>query len=229
MHETLKVSIRGVVPSIMCNGQTSDPLNPYSKQIKKISSKKSKTEDDHMEMARIEWNACMYINEKSHPCWPSDNLESMIIKAATKKRKGTDAKAGIFVSDHAPIIYEGPKTPEVLWNHKSFENNPFILRVPVTVNRNKVMRTRPIFRDWAIDFEVNYLKDMFDESQIVDFLTIAGRIIGLSDWRPKYGRFEVTSIKSVSYDQGEANEQEESMEGSKTISERERIPESVSY
>lgn len=205
MYKTIAFEIKGVVPTIMCNGQTADPLNPLSKEMKKISSKKNKTEEDHLELARIEWHASLYLDDKGHPCWPSENLESMLISAAKKTRKGTDAKVGIFIEDNAPVIYEGPKTAEGLWKYKAFDNNPFISRVPVVVNRARVMRTRPIFYEWSLCFDVNFLPDMFDSDQLVDIVATAGRIVGLSDWRPKYGRFEI--IKAEAKD-GKAEYQE---------------------
>jgi hypothetical protein len=200
MHETIRATIKGVVPTILCNGQAADPLNPFCKDLKKISSKKNKTEDDHRALAKTEFFSCMYVDEKDQPCWPSDNIESMIIKAAAKQRKGTDAKAGVFVDGHAPIIYEGPKTPKGLWSYKKMENNPFVLRSLVSVNRSRVVRTRPIFRDWSLKFDVHYLTDMFDKEQVIHIIETAGRVIGLSDWRPKYGRFQLVDVESVTYE-----------------------------
>jgi len=205
MHETLKFTIQGVVPTILCNGQTSDPLNKFAKDLKKISSKRNKTEDDHKAMAKLEFMACMYVNEKGNPCWPSDNIEAMIIKAAAKQRKGTDAKSAIFVENHAPLIYEGPKTPDALWNYRTMDNNPFVLRASVVVNRNRIMRTRPIFRNWSLEFCVHYLTDIFDKEQVIHTIETAGRVVGLSDWRPKHGRFNIINIEEVN--QGEENEQ----------------------
>ena len=84
MYRTVSFRIKGVVPTIMCNGQTSDPLNPFAKQMKKISSKRNKTEDDHLELARIEWHASLYVDAKGRPCWPSENIEAMMIAAASR-------------------------------------------------------------------------------------------------------------------------------------------------
>ena len=213
MNAALKFTIQGVVPTILCNGQTSDPLNKFAKELKKISSKRNKTEGDHKAMAKLEFMACMYVNEKGNPCWPSDNIEAMIVKAAAKQRKGTDAKSAIFVDDHAPLIYDGPKTPDTLWSHRTMDNNPFVLRASVVVNRNRIMRTRPIFRNWSLEFVVHYLTDIFDKEQVISTIQTAGRIIGLSDWRPKYGRFNVVNIEEI---KGEGEENEQEMDGKET-------------
>jgi len=233
MHETLRFTIQGVVPTILCNGQTSDPLNKFAKALKKITSKKNKTEEDHKEMAKLEFMACMYVDEKGHPCWPSDNLEAMIIKAAAKSRKGTDAKSAVFIESHAPLMYDGPKTPEALWKHRTMDANPFVLRASVVVNRNRVMRTRPIFRDWALQFDVHFLIDMFERDQVIDILETAGRVIGLSDWRPKYGRFNVVKAESITYEEGNKNgeekeQPEEKVDGEEVSTEGQGVLEEVS-
>lgn len=31
------------------------------------------------------------------------------------------------------------------------------------------------------------------ESDLIDILRVAGRIVGIGDWRPRYGRFEIVS------------------------------------
>jgi hypothetical protein len=191
MYKAIRFTIKGVVPTIMHNGQTSDPLNRYAKEMKKLTSKKIKTDEDHLAVAKVEWFAALYVDDKNRPCWPGENIESMIVAAARKNKLGIQAKSGIIVDGNTPIDYEGPKNAEKLWSYKSFDKNPFISRVPVVVNRSRVMRTRPIFTDWSLTFTVHYLPTMLTEDQVIEFMEIAGTTIGLSDWRPKYGRFHV--------------------------------------
>ena len=63
----------------------------------------------------------------------------------------------------------------------------------VKIQTSKVLRTRPIFPNWELTFEVMYLPDVVDESDIDEAINTAGYIIGLAEYRPEYGRFEVTS------------------------------------
>lgn len=55
----------------------------------------------------------------------------------------------------------------------------------------RVMRTRPIFRSWSCAVDIDFLPDQINQRDIVEFVEVAGRIIGLCDWRPKFGRFEI--------------------------------------
>ena len=208
MYEALKFRIRGVVPTIMHNGQTSDPLNFYAKEMKKLTSKRNKTDYIHLQLAKLEWFAALYVDDKGRPAWPGENIESMIIAAAKKTKNGQQAKAGLFVYGNFPLLYEGPKSAERLWDHKAVEKNPFVSRVSVVVNRNRVMRTRPIFIDWQLDFIVHYLPTVLTEEQIIEFINTAGIVVGLSDWRPKYGRFTVLSHERVTPMKAKAKPQE---------------------
>ena len=53
------------------------------------------------------------------------------------------------------------------------------------------MRTRPCFEAWELKFIVLFDDTIVEEAQIRSFLELSGRVIGLADWRPKHGRFEV--------------------------------------
>jgi hypothetical protein len=202
MYESLKFKIKGVMPTIMHNGQTSDPLNEYAKKMKKITGKRSKTDSDHKEVARLEWYAALYVDEHDRPCWPGENIESMLVAAAKKSRMGPTVKSGLFIDGNSVVEHDGPRTADALWNFKPFGKNPYISRVPVSVNKARVMRTRPIFNNWSLEFVVNYMPSLLAEESVVEFVNVAGKVIGLSDWRPKYGRFQIESYKKLEVDNG---------------------------
>ncbi len=70
---------------------------------------------------------------------------------------------------------------------------------PSTKGRNPLYR--PMLKDWEISFDV-----VFDEMEIApsimkELFDIAGRIVGIGDWRPAkkgpYGKFQVTSWKEA--------------------------------
>jgi hypothetical protein len=51
------------------------------------------------------------------------------------------------------------------------------------------MRTRPIFRQWAATIIVDFLPDQLNARDVIELAEVGGRIIGIGDWRPKFGRF----------------------------------------
>ena len=187
----LNVHIRGIAPTIMHNGQTADPANEFAQAMKELTSKRSKSKADFAEISRIEFLASLYLDESGHPAWPGENIEAMIRAAARKQSKGKDVESSLFSNGYWPLIYDGPKSPEKLYADKRF------VKACLAVNpgaKTRIMRTRAMFPVWELKFTVNYDTDVIDAEQVTQWLAFAGQKIGLSDWRPRFGRFEVLAI-----------------------------------
>jgi hypothetical protein len=183
--QKLEMKWIGVAPLISHNGQLSDPLCKIAKEMKKVSSKRLKTDADFEEMSRLEFLGGLYMGSDG-PVVPAENIEAALVDGAKKNRRGPDAKAGLFVMNHAPIIYDGPKDAQGL-----FSDQRFVSRVSAKIQKNRIMRTRPIFKEWAITVCIEFESEILNKSDIVDFATKAGAIVGIGDWRPRHGRFTV--------------------------------------
>ncbi|MFA5054540.1 MAG: hypothetical protein WC565_10800 [Parcubacteria group bacterium] len=170
-------------PLIMHNGQTADPTNKWAKAIKKISSKKNKTDADYEEMARLEFLAGLYMSAQG-PVLPANVIDGVVQTAARKFREGPAAKSGCFCLEHASLEYEGPRTADDLW-----ENENFHFSALVRVQQSRVARMRPIFREWAAVVSLNIEDTLVDVSRVDEWMRVAGTQIGSGDWRPQYGRF----------------------------------------
>ena len=182
---TFKVS--GTSPLILHNGQTADPLNQYSKRMKMLSGKRAKTDADFQEMARTEFEAGLYLNKEGHVILPAIVLEAAIVSGAKKQRLGKAVQAGLYVLEDAPLIFpDAAMTVDELW-----ECGRYRFSVPVKVQMSKVIRTRPKFDEWALEFTVIYYDDILNEADVRKIITDTGDLIGLCDWRPRFGRFEV--------------------------------------
>ncbi len=186
-YQTLRFRIIGVSSLLMHNGQLADPLNPHSKSIAQVASKRRKTEADHLRMAELEFLGSLYLSG-GVPCIPAEMIEAALVKAAGQDRRGTKVKAGLVVRDNLRLEYEGPKKPQALW-----EDEAFRLRSPARVGAVKVMRTRPKFSAWEAECAVDFLPTLLNPSDVQGFLTIAGEQIGIGDWRPRFGRFSVAA------------------------------------
>lgn len=184
-YKAQKFKITGVAPLLMHNGQTADPLNQHSVSIAEITSKRKKTDADYREMARREWYAGLYLSN-GEPCIPSEAIEAALVKGAMKEKRGPAAKAGMIVEDNSPLIYDGPRKPDDLW-----EDERFRLRVPAKVGTSRIIRTRPRFETWSAEIVVKFLPSLLNPKDIRSFLIAAGEQIGLLDWRPRFGRFTV--------------------------------------
>lgn len=182
-YQRLSCRITGVSPLIMHNGALANPLNPIAKAMRRVSSKRAKTEADFEELARLEFLGSLYLGG-GEPCVPGEVLEAALTEAAKKMRRGNQAKAGIVCLGNFALEYEGPRKPDDLWRDESFR-----LVVGVRVQRAKVMRTRPIFRDWAAEVSIDFRPVDLNRSEVEEIVRIAGDVVGIGDWRPKFGRF----------------------------------------
>ncbi len=185
--KTLKLKLSGDT-IILHNGQLANPLNKFSKSLKEVSSKRTKTDADFERMAKIEFKGGLYMNSNG-PCLTAEIIEALAIAGAKKVKDGQNAKAGLMVTKAADLGYEGPRTADELWEDENFR-----LVVGVKVGKNRVMRTRPIFRNWSAVVEVEYEDTMANESRVVEWFQRAGREVGACDWRPKHGRFTVEQV-----------------------------------
>jgi hypothetical protein len=185
MYKTFSVTLQGVSPLVMHNGRLADPLSSITKAMKQISAKRDKTDADLEELARLEWYGGLY-SQDGAPCIPGEVLEAHVLEAAKKRRKGQQVRAGLYCDGNFPLLYDGPRDPDALWADPAFR-----FTVPARVQRNRVIRTRPIFREWGVRFEVTFNDTLLNEQDIIALLHLGGEQIGLCDWRPKFGRYVV--------------------------------------
>ena len=183
----VKARLTGNAPLILHNGRLANPLGYHSKELKKISGKRKKTESDHMEMGRIEFEGGLYTNEDEKVIVPSEMFEACMKFAGRTCKLGKLVQAGLFCLNHSLLEFpDDDKTMEELWDSGNYQ-----LQVMVKVGQVQVLRTRPMFKSWACAIELTYSESILSESQVIELLNIAGDQIGIGDWRPKYGRFSV--------------------------------------
>ena len=188
-RKCLKFKITGATPLLMHNGQMADPMNEFARKLKALTGKRNKTDEDYIEIAHVEWMGSLYV-DGGKPCIPGEVLEAMLVKAAKKQKKGLQANAGLFCRGNFPLIYKGPKDLDKLWTDPRFR-----LTCGVKVKQARVMRTRPQFHEWAAEIAVEYNPSILNESDVRQFVAEAADTIGLMDWRPKFGLFDVAARK----------------------------------
>lgn len=186
MSNTLTFRIGGVSPLIMHNCRLANPLDPLVKQIKEITSKRKKTDEDHELLAYLEWQGGLY-HDGARPYIPGQNINAALVAAAKKNRMGKQFQSSVLVVEsQIPLEYEGPRDIEKLFNAVRFVDTR-----SVVVQKSRVMRTRPIFPEWAARFSVAYDPAVVNEGEVIQAAEIAGTLIGLGDYRPQYGRFKM--------------------------------------
>ena len=192
--KTVKIKITGISPLLMHSDKLANPLDPLKKLQATYTSKRKKTDEDHAEIARIEWTAAMYFDDKLGPILPGRMVKAMLIQSAKKTREAPKIKSGLIINtDKSPVQYKGPRTQEKLWKKKEF-----IDMRSVVVQRARLMRCRPIFHEWEIETELVYDENVIDKTDILRLFDTGGQMIGMGDYRPEsggdFGRFHAEEI-----------------------------------
>ncbi len=179
------ITLTGIRPVLMHSARLANPLDKTVKAMKAISKKKTKTDDDHEEMARLEFSGSLYIHDKLGPYIPGENIERCLVDAAKITRQGTALTRALFIeTDLNALIYSGPRDTDGLWNDENFRHV-----ASVKVQQNRVMRTRPQFREWQVTANGVLDTGVVSEEELKAIADTAGQMIGLGDYRPRYGRF----------------------------------------
>lgn len=184
MLEKEHFSIQGVGVLLMHNVRLADPLDQSAKALKKVSSKRKKTEEDFIEMSRIEFFGGFYWNGKNFVL-PAENWESALVAAAKKTKQGPIVRSGVFIEKATILLAEGPSTPAERWEAKCFDRR--IVKVGIA----RIMRTRPSFEGWSTKLTVTFDPEIIDVENLRDIVVLLGKQIGVGDYRPRFGRFDV--------------------------------------
>lgn len=147
-----------------------------------------------------EWREYLYVSGEGYVFQPASHFEGAMVKAAvnfkiTGKRGKTYKdlfQAAVFVTPEE--IPHGIKNPESLTTDG---DSPLYLDMrPVIVNRARVVRIRPTFKPgWELEFDIEVIDDQIMPTLVQDVLTLAGKTVGIGDYRPKFGRFSVSRFE----------------------------------
>lgn len=190
-----RARIEGIRPLICHNGQLADPLSEIPREIKKISGIRKKTDEAYEAMARLEWVGGLYLDDDRRPIVTGLVLDGMLCESGKKSKLGKTIKSAVEVLDSPLIEHDGPKNATV----EDFIDKPryrhaAIVRVG---SGSRIVRTRPIFPVWALEFDIQIDTDAIDPGEVQKSLEIGGRLVGLCDWRPRFGKFALTKFEKA--------------------------------
>lgn len=175
----------GVSPILLCSNRLANPLDPLTKELKKVTGKKKKTDEDYETIARIEFEGHLYFDSAIGPHIPANVIDATLREAAKLQRRGRDVIRGLTcIEDKVKLEYSGPRTIEKLW-----ADTKFVDIRPAGNQQITVMRCRPIFREWSLKFSVAFDEQVLNDTDIDKFVSDAGSYIGLCDYRPRFGKF----------------------------------------
>ena len=189
---TVSVKVKGISP-LMQHRYPMPELATMSKGGRRQTGAVDYTE---------EWRDYLYADSAGMVYQPSVHFEGAMIKAAAgfkvTGRRGKSYKdlfqANVIVTPDK--IPHGITTPAML--DTDADKPLYIDMRPVIVNRARVVRLRPTFKTgWELEFNVEVIDDQISPEIVSDVLTLAGKTVGIGDFRPKFGRFMVTHFEEV--------------------------------
>jgi len=183
----IAISLVGKSPLLMHNPQMVDPNFELNREIKSLTKKRQKTDEDLSKIEELEWFGGLYTLD-GVVVQPTSKVRKCLIEAARISKQGKNVERAVMFSDvYVPLIYEGPKDIKELFKHKEFHS-----RLSVVVGGKRIMRVRPSFFPWALIVDGIFVEDAglnFDD--LVRIVELAGIVQGIGDNRINgYGRFE---------------------------------------
>ena len=176
---SVKVTIEGAAPLLFHRWN----VEAVAEKAKAAKGSKAKKEDN------VE--SYVYRDEKRHICLPGEYFRQAIIHAAkymqdprSPRKSAMDLfKAGLVVlTDYASL-------GKSEWD--------FLDQRRVTVQRNGLTRVRPaMHKGWRATVELQVLLPEYITREILNAaIQNAGRLVGVGDFRPTYGRFQIVEFK----------------------------------
>lgn len=197
-----EIEIRGISPLIPNCGTKGLILDsPENLEKTQITKKKggNKTEADLVRLRQLETAICLWEKDDGSgtPTIPTSALRSVIERGARKVKQGPQVREGLIVEE-STFTYDSSLGRNV----QELSVNPKVhFTVAVVQSRARILKTRPKFDEWGCTFVVEVDPELVDQYQLENWLDLAGRRIGLGDWRPDksghFGRFETLAIKQI--------------------------------
>ena len=131
----------------------------------------------------------VYLNSDGAFCHPCESFTKAMVKAVAGKKFGkmfaTSAiKGSVFIVEPFALILDGNGKAATAYT---------IDRRSVVIGKARVLRCRPMWTPWQMQVPLEIDTAILTADQVSEALNLAGRIIGIGDYRPEkgggFGRF----------------------------------------
>lgn len=149
---------------------------------------KAKKEDDV--------NSYVYRDDKGYLCLPGEYLRMSIINAAKFRQDPRSPRKSAMDLFKAAII---SMTALASLGVKDWD---YLDRRRVVIQRNAITRSRPAFKEgWKATIQLMCnLPEYIGPAFLNEVITQAGKLVGVGDFRPSFGRFQIVEFKIVDLD-----------------------------
>ncbi len=175
----VEVTVEGVAPILFHRWNCESVA---SKSAAKKGSAEKKSDDTE---------SYVYRNEKKEICIPGEYLRGAIIAASKFQQDPRSPRKSAADLFKAAII---SLTELASLGSKDWD---YLDKRRVCIQRNAITRSRPAMKEgWQATFILQVqLPEYVDQSLLNSTITAAGKLIGLGDFRPSFGRFNVVKFE----------------------------------
>ena len=114
--KSIKFRITGTMPLMLNNPQTVNPFNEFTKKLKPLTSKRTKTDDDMLEIYKLKFLASLYTNAQGRYILPAEHIANALIAAAKERKLGAKFTRSMQVIGDSEIEFkDADKIPEQLY------------------------------------------------------------------------------------------------------------------
>ena len=186
----IKLKLTGTCPLMLNNARTVNPFDEYSKMLKPLSSKRTKTEDDLEEISRIKFLASWYYEDGRY-IMPAPNAEQSFTEAARERKLGKKFEKSFRIYDDAELDFKDKNLPP----EQLYELGVYVDIRAVGIKNVKITTTRAIVPEWSITVVCWYDESQLNDSEVLEVAQVAGLRYGVGTYRRRYGKFDVKLLK----------------------------------
>jgi hypothetical protein len=189
----VKIVAKGTSPILMHNPRMVDTEFELVRELKRLTGKRKKTDEDLRQIEKLEWYGGLY-SEDGVVVQPTSKLRKCLINTGKITKAGKMVERALsFAALNVPLIYDGPRDIDALFADKKFTS-----RLSVGIGNKRVMRVRPQFNVWALEVEGLFIEDAgLNIDELEHIVELAGLVEGIGDNRVNgYGRFVGTVVRS---------------------------------
>lgn len=191
--KSISFKVEGKNGLMMHNAQTVNPFNEFTKAIKPLTSKKNKTEDDMMQLYKLQFMASLYVKEGQYII-PAQMFWKSICTAAKEQKLGKKFEQSMIVPDDCLLDFEDKDCPpDALFENEELRSKYVDIRDGV-IMRARVPVCRSFFPKWKTVLTIWFDETQLNEDDIIRITDIAGKRYGVGTYRKLYGKFEITKI-----------------------------------
>jgi hypothetical protein len=173
--EDVKVRIVGIAPLLMNKFKMEKPEDTKAKRRDEQYSPETDAENALYKEAKI-------------GCYAPSTWVEACLRETAKEFKGR-GRGSLKTTILSSVFVEPDKIP---LNKQTYDE---IDVRPVVIQRNRIVKGRPKFNSWELDFNIKYDEKRVKRETLKQILEEAGATKGIGDYRPKFGRFRVEKFE----------------------------------